>query len=93
MTIGALIGWIVFGFIVGLIARFLVPGRQPMGFIWTTLLGVGGSLLGGWVGTMLFGPAPDDATFTPAGWIGSIIGAVALLAIYLMATRDRTSTV
>ena len=47
----AFIGWIVFGFVIGVIARFLMPGPQPMGIILTTVLGVAGSFLGGYLGS------------------------------------------
>ena len=73
----AFIGWVVFGFVVGVIARFLMPGPHPMGLILTTLLGVAGSFLGGYMGSMLHGGGIDVAE--PAGWIGSIIGAALLL--------------
>jgi uncharacterized membrane protein YeaQ/YmgE (transglycosylase-associated protein family) len=76
----AFIGWVVFGFVVGVIARFLIPGPHPMGFIMTTLLGVAGSFLGGWLGTMIHGGPADIAE--PASWLGSIIGAVLLLLAY-----------
>ena len=78
-----LIGQIVFGLVVGLIAKLLMPGRDPGGFIITMLLGVAGSLLGTFFGRMLFGAGYQ------AGWIGSIIGAVLLLAIYHAFTRSR----
>ena len=71
---------IVFGFVIGVIARFLIPGPQPMGIIMTTLLGIAGSFLGGYLGHMLHGEAMDVAA--PAGWIGSTIGAALLLLIY-----------
>jgi uncharacterized membrane protein YeaQ/YmgE (transglycosylase-associated protein family) len=76
----AFISWIVFGFVVGIIARFLIPGPQPLGFIMTTVLGVAGSFIGGWLGSMFHGGPIDVAE--PSGWIGSIIGAVLLLLIY-----------
>jgi uncharacterized membrane protein YeaQ/YmgE (transglycosylase-associated protein family) len=70
------IGWIVFGLIVGAIAKLLMPGRDPGGIIVTMLLGIAGALLGTFVGRALFG---NDYA---AGWIASILGAIALLAIY-----------
>jgi uncharacterized membrane protein YeaQ/YmgE (transglycosylase-associated protein family) len=76
----AILGWIVFGFVVGVIARFLIPGPHPMGFIMTTLLGVAGSFVGGWLGSMVHGGPLDVAE--PSGWIGSILGAVVLLLAY-----------
>ena len=49
----AVLGWIVFGLVIGLIARAIMPGAQPMGFILTALLGIAGSFVGGWLGTFL----------------------------------------
>lgn len=72
--------WIVFGLIVGLLARAIVPGRQSMGLIMTTLLGVAGSLLGGFLASVLTG-SRDYYGFHPAGIIGSILGAIAVLLI------------
>jgi uncharacterized membrane protein YeaQ/YmgE (transglycosylase-associated protein family) len=71
---------IVFGFVIGVIARFLIPGPQPLGIIMTTLLGIAGSFLGGYLGHMLHGGEMNVAQ--PAGWIGSTIGAVVLLLVY-----------
>jgi uncharacterized membrane protein YeaQ/YmgE (transglycosylase-associated protein family) len=71
---------IIFGFVIGVIARFLMPGPQPMGIIMTTLLGVAGSFVGGYLGHMLHGGEMDVAA--PAGWIGSTIGAALLLLAY-----------
>jgi uncharacterized membrane protein YeaQ/YmgE (transglycosylase-associated protein family) len=74
-TIGTIIAWAVFGLVVGAIARFLYPGRQPMGIMMTMVLGIVGSLLGGFVSWML-GFDPQDGPFQGAGWIMSIIGAL-----------------
>jgi uncharacterized membrane protein YeaQ/YmgE (transglycosylase-associated protein family) len=74
-----IIRMIVFGFVIGVIARFLMPGPQPMGIIFTTLLGVAGSFLGGYLGHLLHGGEMNAAE--PAGWIGSIIGAALLLLV------------
>jgi uncharacterized membrane protein YeaQ/YmgE (transglycosylase-associated protein family) len=74
----SLIGWIIFGAVVGVIARFLMPGRDPMGWIMTILLGIAGSLLGGLLLGVLIGGRATD----PAGWIGSVLGAVLLLWLY-----------
>ena len=76
------IGWIVFGLVVGAIARLLMPGRQPMGLILTCLLGVAGSFIGGYIGSMIHG-GPMDAS-QPAGWIGATLGALLLLFLYGM---------
>jgi uncharacterized membrane protein YeaQ/YmgE (transglycosylase-associated protein family) len=74
-----IISWIVFGFVIGLIARAIVPGKQSLGFIMTTVLGVAGSLIGGLVASAISGNSA--AHFSGAGFIGSLIGAIALLLI------------
>ena len=78
------IGWILFGLVVGAIAKFLMPGRDPGGWIVTILLGIAGSFVGGFLASTLLGR--EDAT---AGWIGSIIGAIALLFIYRLIVGRR----
>ncbi len=72
-----IIGWILFGLLVGLIARAVVPGSQKMGCLGTMLLGVAGSFLGGAIGYLLQG----GSLVQSSGWIGSVIGAIILLAI------------
>jgi uncharacterized membrane protein YeaQ/YmgE (transglycosylase-associated protein family) len=74
----SIIGWIVFGAIVGVLARFLMPGRDPMGFLMTILLGIAGSVVGGVLLGLLIGGRTGD----PAGWIGSVLGALLLLWLY-----------
>ncbi|MBB5157668.1 GlsB/YeaQ/YmgE family stress response membrane protein [Saccharopolyspora phatthalungensis] len=74
-----ILGWIVFGLIAGFIARAIVPGKDDIGLIRTILLGIAGSVVGGF----LFGLfTVGIRTFQPAGWIGSIIGAVIVLVVY-----------
>ena len=75
----AVLGWIIFGLVIGLIARAIMPGAQPMGFILTAVLGIAGSFVGGWLGTFLFGAGGQPDLHQAAGWIGSIIGALILL--------------
>ena len=70
-----IIGTIIVGLIVGAIARFLLPGEQKMGWILTCLLGIGGSLIAGYVGQAMGWYAAGQG----AGWIASIIGAIVLL--------------
>lgn len=83
-----LLGFLLFGLIVGLLARLIMPGRQSMGLLATMLLGVVGSFLGGLVGNLLFrGGGTWDHPST-AGWIGSILGSLLLLAL-LGRTRRR----
>jgi len=72
------IGWIIFGLIVGIVGKFLMPGRDPGGFIVTILLGIAGALLGGFVGRALGFYQEGE----PAGFIMAVIGAIILLAIY-----------
>lgn len=74
-----LIGWIVFGLLVGMIARALVPGPQAMGCMGTLMLGVAGSFIGGAIGYLLQGGSMVQSS----GWIGSVLGAVILLAVSL----------
>jgi uncharacterized membrane protein YeaQ/YmgE (transglycosylase-associated protein family) len=73
-----MIGMILIGFIVGVVARFLMPGRDPMGFIVTTLLGVAGAALAGILGRSLGWYRPGE----PVGFIASVVGALILLGIY-----------
>ncbi|SEJ65908.1 GlsB/YeaQ/YmgE family stress response membrane protein [Paraburkholderia diazotrophica] len=79
----SLIGTIVVGLIVGLIARALKPGDDSMGLILTIIIGIAGSLLAGYVGRALGWYQPGQA----AGWIASIIGAIVLLVIYHLVRR------
>jgi uncharacterized membrane protein YeaQ/YmgE (transglycosylase-associated protein family) len=72
---------IIVGFIVGLIARAVMPGVQHLGFIATTLLGIGGSIVGGLIARIFSKPQPGSA-FHPAGFILSIVGAIILLWIW-----------
>ncbi len=72
-----ILGWIVFGFLVGLIARGLVPGSQPLGCLRTIILGIAGSFVGGAIGYLFQG----GSLIQSSGWIGSMVGAIALLAI------------
>ena len=73
-----LIWSIIIGFIVGLIARAIMPGVDHMGFWMTTIIGIGGSLVGGFIGA-LFNKPTDGAMFHPAGLIMSVVGALVLL--------------
>lgn len=84
-----MISWIVSGLIVGAVAKLLMPGKDPGGFIITILLGIAGALLGGWMSTMMgFGREGQSA-----GWIMSILGSVVLLALYRMIVRPSRTIV
>lgn len=78
-----IISTIIVGFIVGLIARAILPGRQAMGFILTTILGIVGSVLAGYIGQALGWYRAGEGV----GFIGSIVGAIIVLAIYGMVAR------
>ena len=81
----AVIGWIVFGLIVGALAKLVMPGRDPGGIIVTMLLGIAGALLGGFLGRAMGYYGPGEA----AGWLMSFLGAVVLLMLYRMLVRRR----
>ena len=80
-----ILGWLVFGLIVGALAKLLMPGRDPGGWIVTILLGIAGSFVGGFLAQALMGRQEQTA-----GWIGSIIGAIVLLFIYRLIVGRRT---
>lgn len=80
------IAWLVVGLIAGALARLVVPGRDPMGLVGTLLLGLVGSVIGGLVGNLL---VEGDQDFSPAGLIGSILGAVLALIAYRAALSRR----
>jgi uncharacterized membrane protein YeaQ/YmgE (transglycosylase-associated protein family) len=81
-----LLGWILFGAIVGAIAKLLMPGRDPGGFIVTILLGIAGAMIGGFVGRALGWYGPNDG----AGFFMSLLGAILLLWIYRVVAVRRT---
>lgn len=78
----SLIGYAVFGLVAGAIARMLHPGRDPMNWLWTMLLGIGGAELGGW-GARQMG---YDSSNGMTSWISAIVGSILLLVIYHMVT-------
>jgi uncharacterized membrane protein YeaQ/YmgE (transglycosylase-associated protein family) len=91
-----IIGFIIFGLVIGLLARAIYPGRQNMGWLSTAILGMIGSLVGGLIGHAIFGgntQADGSWGFTPGGWISSIIGAIIVLWAYMAiaARRGRTT--
>ena len=86
MSILEIIQLAIFGLIVGLIARFLMPGKDPMGLIMTSILGIVGFFLGTFIGRTLF----DKGPYYQAKWLMSILGSLVLLFLYrvLFARRD-----
>ena len=80
------LGWIFFGLIVGVIAKLLMPGRDPGGIIITMALGIAGALVGGFIGQALGWYGPSDG----AGFLMSLFGAILLLSLYRMVVGRRT---
>jgi uncharacterized membrane protein YeaQ/YmgE (transglycosylase-associated protein family) len=80
-----ILSWILFGLVIGIIAKLLMPGRDPGGFIVTILLGIAGALLGGFVGRSMGFYGPNES----AGWLMSIGGAILLLVLYRLLARRR----
>jgi uncharacterized membrane protein YeaQ/YmgE (transglycosylase-associated protein family) len=81
-----ILGWILFGLVVGIVAKLLMPGRDPGGIIVTMALGIVGALLGGYVGRMMGLYQEGEG----AGFIMATIGAVLLLVLYRALVRRRT---
>jgi uncharacterized membrane protein YeaQ/YmgE (transglycosylase-associated protein family) len=81
----AIIVWSLFGLVAGAIARLLIPGRQPIGILLTIVLGIVGSLVGGFIAYLFTGGEPLQAS----GWIMSILGAVIVLGIYVALARPK----
>jgi uncharacterized membrane protein YeaQ/YmgE (transglycosylase-associated protein family) len=82
-----IVGWIIFGLVVGAVAKLLMPGKDPGGIIVTILLGIVGAVVGGYLGRAMGLYGPDE----PAGIIVSILGAILLLAVYRMVIARRPS--
>jgi len=74
----SVLGWILFGLVVGIVGKFLMPGRDPGGFLVTILIGIVGAVIGGYVGRGLGMYRQDD----PVGFIMAVIGSIILLVIY-----------
>jgi uncharacterized membrane protein YeaQ/YmgE (transglycosylase-associated protein family) len=83
----AIIGWILFGLVVGIIGKFLMPGRDPGGIVVTILLGIGGALLGGWIGQAMGFYGEGE----PAGFIMAVLGAILLLFLYRLFVGRRSA--
>jgi uncharacterized membrane protein YeaQ/YmgE (transglycosylase-associated protein family) len=83
-----IIGWIFFGLVVGIVAKFLMPGRDPGGFFMTALLGIVGALVAGFLGRLIGWYGDGD----PVGFVMAVIGSIILLAAYRF-TMGRTPSV
>jgi uncharacterized membrane protein YeaQ/YmgE (transglycosylase-associated protein family) len=79
------LGWVVFGLIVGAVAKLVMPGRDPGGIIVTMLLGIVGAVFGGWMGQVLGMYGPGE----PVGFVMATLGAIVLLTLYRMAFRGK----
>ena len=86
-----IVGWIVLGLLAGLIAKALMPGAESVGLIVTTLLGIAGALLGGFLATALGFGDPVDEFFDLSTWLAAVVGAVIILAVW-NAIRGRKLT-
>lgn len=85
-----IIGWILIGLLAGVIAKMILPGDQPGGIIVTTLVGIAGALVAGFIAQALGFGDPIDEFFDFSTWVAAIIGAIALLLIWqAVANRGR----
>jgi uncharacterized membrane protein YeaQ/YmgE (transglycosylase-associated protein family) len=88
-----IIAFIILGLLAGAIAKALLPGDDPGGFIITALIGVVGALLGGFLAGALFDADPMDEFFDISTWLTAIVGAILLLVVYRLFTGRRSATV
>jgi uncharacterized membrane protein YeaQ/YmgE (transglycosylase-associated protein family) len=83
----SILGWIVFGLVVGALAKLVMPRRDPGGIIVTIVLGIVGALLGGWIGRAIGLYGPNEA----AGFVLALLGALILLGLYRLLVARRVS--
>ena len=88
-----IIAFIILGLLAGAIAKALLPGDDPGGFIITALIGVAGALIGGFLAGALFNADPMDEFFDISTWLTAIVGSIVLLLIYRLVTGRRSATV
>jgi uncharacterized membrane protein YeaQ/YmgE (transglycosylase-associated protein family) len=91
--LGLIISLLIVGLIAGALARLLVPGKQHLSILATIVLGIVGSFVGGFLGYLLFHEDAGSGFLQPAGIIGSVIGAVIALLVYLRAGRGHEARV
>ncbi|MFJ5829055.1 GlsB/YeaQ/YmgE family stress response membrane protein [Streptomyces sp. NPDC093089] len=84
-----ILAWILLGLLAGIIAKMLMPGKDPGGIIVTTLIGIAGALLGGWLGKVLFDVDSVDGFFELSTWIAAIVGSLVLLAVARLFARHK----
>jgi uncharacterized membrane protein YeaQ/YmgE (transglycosylase-associated protein family) len=87
-----IIAFIILGLLAGAIAKAVLPGDDPGGFIITTIIGVAGAILGGFLAAVLFDAKPLDEFFDISSWLTAIVGAIILLVIYRMVVGRRPVT-
>jgi uncharacterized membrane protein YeaQ/YmgE (transglycosylase-associated protein family) len=85
-----IIGWIILGLLAGAIAKLILPGDQPGGFIVTTIVGIVGALVAGFIAQALGFGDPIDEFFDLSTWVAAIIGAIVLLLIWQWIANRRT---
>ncbi len=86
IDVGSIIGFVIVGAIVGVLARFVVPGDDPMGILGTIILGIIGAVIGGWAAGAIF----EDTT--GVDWIASVLAAVILVLLWRAVTRNRSGS-
>ena len=86
IDVGSIIGFVIVGAIVGVLARFVVPGDDPMGILGTIVLGIIGAVIGGWAAGAIF----EDTT--GVDWIASVLAAVILVVLWRAVTRNRSGS-
>ena len=84
-----IIAFLILGLLAGAIAKAIMPGEDPGGIIVTTIIGVVGALVGGFLAAAVFGAHPLDEFFDISTWLTAIFGSIILLAIYRVVTRNR----
>ncbi len=87
-----IIAFIILGAIAGIIAKAVLPGEDPGGFVVTTIIGIVGAILGGFLAAALFDAKPLDEFFDISTWLTAIVGAIILLVIYRTVVGRRTAT-
>ena len=84
-----IIAFIILGLLAGIIAKALMPGSDPGGFIVTTLIGIAGALIGGFLAGAIFDADPLDEFFDISTWLTAIVGAIILLFVYRLVAGNR----